>query len=48
MIDKLRFVLDNTNNPKLLNILSKIAELKDEEQELVLNLIETGFFGEKK
>lgn len=45
MIDKLRFAINNTDNPKLLEVLSKIAKLKDENQELVLNAVEQGAFG---
>jgi len=46
MNEKLRFAIDNTENPKLLQILSKIAELKsDETQGELLSLIETGVFG---
>jgi len=45
MIDKLRFCIDNTNDPKLLGLLVKIAELPENEQELVLNLVEQGAFG---
>lgn len=44
MIDKLRFAIDNTNNPKLLEILAKIATLPDDAQEMMLKLIETGAF----
>jgi len=44
MIPKLRYALDNTNNPKLLAILSKIAELPDDAQEKILNLIQSGAF----
>lgn len=44
MIDKLRFAIDNTENPKLLSILAKIAELSEENQESVLNLVEAGVF----
>jgi hypothetical protein len=55
MIDKLRFAIDNTENPKLLSILAKIAELEESSQEAVLNAVETGtlnqvlsLLGEKK
>ena len=44
MIDKLRFAIDNTDNPKLLAILSKMAELQDDQQEAVLNAVEAGIF----
>ncbi len=44
MIDKLRFAIDNTDSPKLLALLSKIAALTDEEQELTLNLVEMGIY----
>lgn len=44
MIDKLRYAIDNTENPKLLAILAKVAELKEENQERVLNAIEGGLF----
>jgi hypothetical protein len=45
MNDKLRFAIDNTDNPKLLQILSKIAELKsDEAQGKLLDLIKSGVF----
>ena len=42
MIDKLRFVIDNTENPKLLAILAKIAKLPEKQQEAILNLVEAG------
>lgn len=45
MIDKLRFAIDNTSNPKLLEILVKIAKLPDDAQEKMLYLIESGAFG---
>ncbi len=45
LIDKLRFAIDNTDNPKLLSILSKIAELSDDKQDAVLNAVEEGIFG---
>ncbi len=44
MIDKLRFAIDNTDNPKLLSILSKIAALSEDKQEAVLNAVEQGLF----
>jgi len=44
MIDKLRFALDNTDNPKSLEILAKIAKLPDKAQEGMLDLIESGAF----
>jgi hypothetical protein len=44
MIDKLRFAIDNTDNPKLLEILSQIAKLSDPAQEKMLELIESGVF----
>jgi len=36
MIDKLRFCTDNTDNPKLLRLLSEIAELPEKDQEITL------------
>lgn len=45
MNDKLRFAIDNTENPKLLEILAKIAKLPDDAQEKMLDLIEQGVFG---
>jgi len=45
MNEKLRFAIDNTDNPKLLRILSKIAELPDEEQGTILDLGESRIFG---
>lgn len=44
MIDRLRFAIDNTDNPKLLAILAKIAELKEETQEALLDAVEGGCF----
>lgn len=48
MIEKLRFAIDNTDNPKLLSILAKIAELKESTQEKFLELVESGMFWGKK
>ncbi len=46
MIDKLKFAIDQSeNNPKLKAILLKIAELKEENQERMLDAIEQGVFG---
>lgn len=46
MIDRLKFCIDQSeNNPKLKAILLKIAELKEENQELMLNAVEQGVFG---
>ena len=45
MNDKLRFAIDNTDNPKLLEILAKIAKLPDDAQENMLDLIQSGAFG---
>ena len=44
MHDKLRFAIDNTESPKLLEILSKIAKLPDDAQEKMLDLIQSGAF----
>jgi len=44
MIDRLRFCIDNTDSPKLLEILSKIASLPKKQQEGVLDLVEAGVF----
>jgi len=51
MIDRLRFVKDNTENPKLLEIISKMATLSEETQERLCDCIKQGVFslkGEKK
>jgi hypothetical protein len=48
MDDKLRFAISNTDNPKLLGILAKMAELPDETQGLLLQLIETGAFSDEE
>ena len=46
MIDKLRFAIDESeNNPKVKKILLKVAELKEENQEAMLNAIQQGVFG---
>ncbi len=45
MQDRLRFAIDNTDNPKLLAILSKIAELPDDAQGKLLDLVESGALG---
>ena len=44
MNERLRFAIDNTDNPKLLSILSKIAALPEDTQEKLLDLIESGMF----
>lgn len=44
MHDKLRFAIDNTENPKLLKILSEITNLDDDSQGKMLELIEMGVF----
>lgn len=44
MNERLRYAIDNTDNPKLLAILSKIAALPEKAQEGVLDLIESGAF----
>jgi hypothetical protein len=41
MIEKLKFLIDNyENNPKIKNILLKIAKYPEEKQETVLNFVE--------
>ena len=45
MIDKLRFIKDNTENPKILKIVAKMAECSDETQEVLCDAIEMGVFG---
>ena len=45
MIDRLRFAIDNTDNPKLLEILAKMAKLSDKGQEAMLDLVESGVLG---
>lgn len=45
MIDKLKFCIDESEDkPKLKSILLKIAELPENLQEEVLNLVEMGVF----
>lgn len=44
MNDKLRFAIDNTENPKLLEILSQIAKLSEDNQGRILQLVEMGVF----
>ena len=44
MIDKLRFAINNTDNPKLLSILTKITYLDNNTQEKLLDAIEKGIF----
>jgi hypothetical protein len=39
MIEELRFLIDNTNNPKILEILVNVAKLSEEKQMLTLNFI---------
>ena len=44
MIDKLKFVKDNTESPKLLEIIAKMANLPEDAQEKLCDLIEAGVF----
>ena len=51
MIDRLRFVKNNTENPKLLEIIGKMGQLSEEAQERLCDCIEQGVFslkGEKQ
>lgn len=40
MIEKLRFMIDQTDNPKLLSILVKVAQLPEDKQEGALKMME--------
>jgi hypothetical protein len=45
MNPKLRWAIDNTDNPKILEILVEISKLKsDEAQGAMLDIIERGYF----
>jgi hypothetical protein len=45
MIDKLKWAIDQCEDkPKLKEILLEIAKLKEDKQELMLSLIESGIF----
>ena len=47
MIDKLKFIKDNTENPKILEIISKAATLPEDAQEKLCECIEAGVFSFK-
>jgi len=42
--DRLRFVMSQTDNPKLLEICAKIAKLNPKAQEAMLDAVESGVF----
>jgi len=44
MKDRLKFMKDNTESPKILNIISKMAELSEKQQEALCDCIEAGVF----
>lgn len=47
MIDRLKFVKNNTENPKLLEIIAEMAKLPDNVQEGLCDAIEAGVFNSK-
>lgn len=44
MIDRLRFIKDSTENPKLLSLIADMAQLPDKTQEVLCDAIEQGLF----